>query len=45
MLFRFIETTHWVDASWRDARANGEYDLHHANMRAERKRRLVFLRD
>ena len=40
-----IEQTHWVDASWREVRAAGAYDQHHADMRAAGKKRLVFLHD
>jgi hypothetical protein len=40
-----IEQTHWVDASSREARAAGDIERHYAEMRAARKRRLVFLRD
>lgn len=40
-----IETTHWVEASWQDTRAAGTYNIHQAEMRAQRKRRLVFLQD
>ena len=40
-----IETTHWVEASEREAKASGDHDRHLAAMKAERKRRLVYLRD
>ena len=40
-----IETTHWVEASERDAKASGDHDRHVAAMKADRKRRLVYLRD
>lgn len=40
-----IETTHWVEASQRDAKASGDHARHLAEMKAERKRRLVYLRD
>jgi hypothetical protein len=40
-----IETTHWVEASEREARASGDHARHVAAMKAERKRRLVYLAD
>jgi hypothetical protein len=40
-----IEQTHWVDASWREVRATGSYQSHVAEMRAQGKKRVVFLRD
>ena len=41
-----IETTHWVEASERDARASGDHDRHLAAMKADpKKRRLVYLHD
>jgi hypothetical protein len=41
-----IETTHWVEASERDARAFGAHDRHVADMRADpKKRRIVYLHD
>jgi hypothetical protein len=41
-----IETTHWVEASERDARASGDHDRHLAAMRADpKKRRIVYLHD
>lgn len=41
-----IETTHWVEASERDARASGAHDRHVADMRADpKKRRIVYLHD
>ena len=40
-----IEHTHWVDESWRDVRAAGTYQQHLADMRAAKKKRVVFLRD
>ncbi|WP_269514326.1 DUF4112 domain-containing protein [Brevundimonas subvibrioides] len=41
-----IETTHWVEANEREARASGEHDRHVAKMRADpKKRRIVYLHD
>ncbi len=41
-----IESTHWVEANERDARASGDHDRHVAAMRADpRKRRIVYLHD
>jgi hypothetical protein len=41
-----IETTHWVEASERDARASGDHDRRVAAMRADpNKRRIVYLHD
>ncbi len=41
-----IETTHWVEANERDARASGDHDRHLADMRADpAKRRVVYLHD
>jgi hypothetical protein len=40
-----IERTHWVEASWREARASGDYQRHWAEARAQRKSRVVFLHD
>lgn len=40
-----IERTHWVEASWRDAKASGELERHYAEAKAQRKKRVVFLRD
>ncbi|RZJ39921.1 MAG: DUF4112 domain-containing protein [Brevundimonas sp.] len=41
-----IETTHWVEASERDARASGDHDRHVAKMKADPKlRRIVYLHD
>jgi len=41
-----IETTHWVEANEREARASGEHDRHVAAMRADpKKRRIVYLHD
>ena len=41
-----IETTHWVEANERDAKASGVHDRHLAEMRANPKlRRIVYLHD
>jgi hypothetical protein len=41
-----IETTHWVEANEREARASGEHERHVAAMRADPgKRRIVYLHD
>lgn len=41
-----IESTHWVEASERDARASGDHDRHVADMRRNPKlRRVVYLHD
>ena len=41
-----IESTHWVEANERDARASGEHDRHVATMKADpKKRRVVYLHD
>jgi len=41
-----IESTHWVEASERDARASGEHDRHVAKVKADPKlRRIVYLHD
>ena len=41
-----IESTHWVEANERDARASGDHDRHLATMRADpKKRRVVYLHD
>lgn len=41
-----IETTHWVEASEREARASGEHDRHLAEMRRrDGLRRVVYLHD
>lgn len=41
-----IESTHFVDASWREAKRSGEWERHRDEMRSIKgKRRLVFLRD
>lgn len=38
-----IESTHWVNESLASARASGALDLHLSEMRARRKKRIVFL--
>ncbi len=41
-----IETTHWVEANEREAKASGEHEGHLAAMRADpKKRRIVYLHD
>jgi len=40
-----IESTHWVEANERDAKASGEHDRHLSDMRAQKKRRIVYLHD
>jgi hypothetical protein len=40
-----IESTHWVEARERDARAAGDHDGHVAEMRSQKKRRIVYLHD
>ncbi len=40
-----IESTHWVEASEREARASGDHDGHLEAMRSQRKRRIVYLHD
>jgi len=46
VLQKDIESTHWVEASEREAKASGEHDLHMAAMRADpQKRRIVYLHD
>ncbi|MES2860980.1 MAG: DUF4112 domain-containing protein [Pseudomonadota bacterium] len=41
-----IETTHWVEANEREAKASGEHEAHLAAMRADpKKRRIVYLHD
>ncbi|MFP5296226.1 MAG: hypothetical protein A2623_03245 [Caulobacterales bacterium RIFCSPHIGHO2_01_FULL_70_19] len=41
-----IESTHWVEASERDARATGEHERHLATLRTDPKlRRIVYLHD
>ena len=45
-LQRDIETTPWVEANEREARASGDHDRHVAAMRADpKKRRIVYLHD
>ncbi len=45
-LQKHIETTHWVEANERDARASGDHDRHLAEMRMDpKKRRIVYLHD
>ena len=39
-----IESTHWVEANERDARASGDHDRHVADMRRDPKlRRIIYL--
>jgi len=46
VLQKDIETTHWVEANEREARASGDHDRHVAAMRADpKKRRIVYLHD
>ncbi len=41
-----IESTHWVEASEREARVSGDHDRHLARMKADPKlRRIVYLHD
>ncbi|HEV2082472.1 MAG TPA: DUF4112 domain-containing protein [Brevundimonas sp.] len=41
-----IETTHWVEGSYADARASGEHDRHVEKVRGDRKlKRIVYLHD
>lgn len=41
-----IESTHWVEANEREARASGDHDRHVAAMKADpRKRRVIYLHD
>lgn len=40
-----IETTHWVEASGRDARDSGDHERHVAAMRGAGRKRLVYLHD
>ena len=41
-----IETTHWVEANEREAKASGAHDTHVAALRADpKKRRIVYLHD
>ena len=41
-----IQSTHWVEASARDARASGDHERHLQTMRADQKlKRVVYLHD
>lgn len=40
-----IESTHWVEASERDARASGDHDSHLGEMRSRGLKRIVYLHD
>jgi hypothetical protein len=41
-----IESTHWVEANERDARASGDHERHLATMKADpTKRRVIYLHD
>jgi hypothetical protein len=41
-----IESTHWVEASEREARASGDHERHLATVESDRKlRRIVYLHD
>lgn len=41
-----IETTHWVEANEREARASGDHERHVAEMKTDpKKRRIVYLHD
>ncbi len=41
-----IESTHWVEANEREARASGDHERHVAAMQADpKKRRIVYLHD
>ena len=40
-----IESTHWVEANERDAKASGDHERHLDAMRAAKRRRLVYLHD
>jgi hypothetical protein len=41
-----IESTHWVEGSYADARASGEHDRHVEKVRADRKlKRVIYLHD
>ena len=40
-----IERTHWVEASYRDAKAAGLHDMHVAEMRRLGLKRLIYLHD
>tara|TARA_R110002167_G_scaffold14667_10_gene59189 strand:+ start:788 stop:1249 length:462 start_codon:yes stop_codon:yes gene_type:complete len=45
-LQKHIESTHWVEANEREARASGAHETHVAAMRADPKlRRIVYLHD
>lgn len=45
MLQKDIERTHWVEGRRHDAVAAGQHESHVAEMRAQKKRRLVYLGD
>jgi hypothetical protein len=40
-----IERTHWIEGSAREARASGLIERHFEEMRAQKKRRVVYLAD
>ena len=40
-----IESTHWVEASERDAKASGDHDSHLGEMRSRGLKRIVYLHD
>ena len=40
-----IERTHWIEGSSHEARASGAYARHFEEMRAQKKRRVVYLAD
>jgi hypothetical protein len=40
-----IESTHWVEANERDAKASGDHESHIEAMRSQQKRRIVYLHD
>ena len=40
-----IESTHWVEANEREARAAGDHERHLADMRSAGRRRVVYLHD
>jgi hypothetical protein len=40
-----IERTHWIEGSSHDAKASGAYARHFEEMRAQKKRRVVYLAD
>jgi hypothetical protein len=45
-LQKHIETTHWVEDSEKNARANGDHERHLETVRADRtKKRVVYLHD